>query len=168
MAIGGAIALIAINFTWYDFGRTLDKDKTAVQFLETLDSLPSDAVIINHKTFTTTMWISLYNLENDKELYYLSWDVMGEYSQNNGDVESYKYPELFEKSAREGNLFEYALTNPKTLEIGLKQVSVGDSEYQDFLVWLDNPFRARIGCEIITEDNSHMYASMMKIGDWTC
>lgn len=168
VAIGGAIALIAINFTWYDFGRTLDKDKTAVQFLETLDSLPSDAVIINHKTFTTTMWISLYNLENDKELYYLSWDVMGEYSQNNGDVESYKYPELFKKSAEEGNLFEYALTNPKTLEVGLKQVSIGDSEYQDFLVWLDNPFRARIGCEIITEDNSHMYASTMKIGDWTC
>lgn len=155
VCIVGSILLIVINFAWYDFGRTLDKDKTAVQFLETLDSLPSNAVIINHKTFTTTMWISLYNLENDKELYYLSWDVMGEYSQNNGDVESYKYPELMKKAAKDSNLFEYALKDPKTLEIDLKEISVGDKEYGDFLVWLDNPFRARIGCRIVN-------------GEWTC
>jgi len=168
VCIGGAIALIAINFTWYDLGRTLDKDKTAVQFLESLDTLPRDAVIMNHKIFTTTMWISLYNLEQDKELYYLSWDVMGEYSQNSGDIEAYDYPALFEKAANEGKLYEYALTDPDTLEISLKQISVGDNEYHDFLLWLDNPFRARIGCEIITADNASMYASMMKIGDWTC
>ena len=175
VAIGGAIALIAINFTWYDLGRTLDKDKTAVQFLETLDSLPSDAVIINHKSFSTTMWTMLYNLDNDKDLYYLSWNVMEEYSENSGDIESYNYPKIFEKAAIEGNLYEYALRNPETLEIGLKQISVGDIEYKDFLIWLDNPFRSRIGCELITEDNSSMYAdnssmyaSIMKVGDWSC
>ena len=80
---------------------------------------------------------------------------MGEYSQNNGNIESYKYPEKFEKAANEGKLYEYALKDPVTLEMNLKKVSIGDKEYEQFLTWLDNPFRSRIGCKI-TE------------GEWSC
>jgi len=157
--IVGSIVLIAMNFMWYDFGRTLDQDKTNVQFLETLEELPSDAVIISHKGFLTPLWLMLYNLENDTNIRNLSWDLLGEYTTDNrnwpynghGD---HAPTELIE-AEEDGRLYEYSLIDAKTLEVQLKRVSKDDKEYSDFIKWLGNPGTVRLHC-------------LLQEREWTC
>ena len=148
-----------MNFAWYDFGRTLDKEKTTVQFLDTLETLPSDAVVINHKAFTTTMWIMLYNLEHGTNITSLSWDMMSEYSKNNKNWtyswEDNVFPEILSDAEAEGRLYEYSLISLETQELELKKVTASDHEYRDFLVWLEDPYTSRLECRLVGRD-------------WTC
>ena len=151
---------------WYDFGRTLDKEKTNVQFLETLEELPSNAVIISNKGFLTPLWIMLHNLENDTQIKNLSWDLLGEYATNSKEwpykIQHKDYfeklqlvpPEL-EKAEQEGRLYEYSLIDPKTLEVQLKKIDSEDKEYSDFVRWLDSPITSRLHCTV-------------KEREWTC
>jgi len=144
--IAGSIVLIAMNFMWYDFGRTLDEERTNVQFLETLEELPSDAVVISNKGFLTPLWIMLHNLENDTEIKNLSWDLLGEYATNTKDWN----PDLdiLIDAEKDGRLYEYSLIDAKTLEVQLKQLDKNDKEYTDFVKWLESPITARLDCEL--------------------
>jgi hypothetical protein len=135
-----------MNFMWYDFGRTLDEERTNVQFLETLEELPSDAVVISNKGFLTPLWIMLHNLENDTEIKNLSWDLLGEYATNTKDWN----PDLdiLIDAEKDGRLYEYSLIDAKTLEVQLKQLDKNDKEYTDFVKWLESPITARLDCEL--------------------
>ena len=159
VCIAGSLILLVMNFAWYDFGRTLDKEKTTVQFLDTLETLPTDAVVINHKAFTTTMWIMLHNLEHGTNITSLSWDMMSEYSKNNKNWtyswEDNVFPEILSDAEAEGRLYEYSLVSLETQELELKKVTALDHEYRDFLVWLEAPYTSRLDCRLVGRD-------------WTC
>ena len=163
VSIAGAIVLIILNYSWYDFGMTLDKDKTAEQFMQSLDELPSDAVILNHKGFMTPMWVMLYNLDNGTNIKSLGWDLLAQYSTRKSNPETGEKEWVYEnqtppelaKAESEGKLYEYSLVNAETLALSLKKVTKEDVEYSDFMRWLSNPHTSRLNCDL-------------KEGVWTC
>ena len=107
VCIAGAIALIALNVQWFDFGRTLDHEQTQTKWYEALDKLPDDAVLqVDRAGCCAILWVDLYNMETGRNINNIKKAIVDTPPSGRGI-----FVDMVRKAESEGRLYESVITD---------------------------------------------------------